>query len=82
MTFLELKSKTEAIGSFIADKNIYNEPILVFMEKSPEEVSALLGVVRSGNFYVALDIDMPEARRDAIIDITKAKLMIVDGHTK
>ena len=82
LTFLELKSKTEAIGSFIADKNIYNEPILVFMEKSPEEVSALLGVVRSGNIYVALDLDMPEARLDAIIDITKAKLMIVDGHTK
>ena len=82
LTFLELKSNTEAIGSFIADKNIYNEPILVFMEKSPEEVSALLGVVRSGNIYVALDLDMPEARLDAIIDITKAKLMIVDGHTK
>lgn len=82
LTFLELKSNTEAIGSFIADKNIYNEPILVFMEKSPEEVSALLGVVRSGNFYVALDLDMPEARLDAIIDITKAKFMIVDGHTK
>lgn len=82
LTFLELKSNTEAIGSFIADKNIYNEPILVFMEKSPEEVSALLGVVRSGNFYVALDIDMPEARLDAIMAITKAKLMIVDGHTK
>ena len=82
LTFLELKSKTEAIGSFIADKNIYNEPILVFMEKSPEEVSALLGVVRSGNFYVALDIDMPETRLDAIMAITKAKLMIVDGHTK
>ena len=82
LTFLELKSKTEAIGSFIADKNNYNEPILVFMEKSPEEVSALLGVVRSGNFYVALDIDMPETRLDAIMAITKAKLMIVDGHTK
>ena len=82
LTFLELKSKTEAIGSFIADKNIYNEPILVFMEKSPEEVSALFGVVRSGNFYVALDLDMPETRLDAIIDITKAKLMIVDRNTK
>ena len=82
LTFLELKSNTEAIGSFIADKNIYNESILVFMEKSPEEVSALLGVVRSGNFYVALDLDMPETRLDAIIDITKAKLMIVDEHTR
>ena len=82
LTFLELKSKTDAIGSFIADKNIYNEPILVFMEKSPEEVSALLGVVRSGNFYVAIDLDMPEARLNAIIDITKAKLMIVDRNTR
>lgn len=82
LTFLELKSKTEAIGSFIADKNIYNEPILVFMEKSPEEVSALLGVVHSGNYYVALDLDMPEARLDATMAITQAKLMIVDGHTK
>ena len=82
LTFLELKSNTEAIGSFIADKNIYNEPILVFMEKSPEEVSALLGVVRSGNFYVAIDLDMPEARLNAIIDITKAKLMIVDRNTR
>lgn len=82
LTFLELKSNTEAIGSFIASKYIYNEPILVFMEKSPEEVSALLGVVRSGNFYVALDLDMSEARLDAIMAITKAKLMIVDGHTK
>ena len=82
LTFLELKSNTEAIGSFIADKNIYNEPILVFMEKSPEEVSALLGVVRSGNFYVALDLDMSEARLDAIMAITKAKLIIVDGHTR
>ena len=82
LTFLELKSKTEAIGSFIASKYIYNEPILVFMEKSPEEVSALLGVVRSGNFYVALDLDMSEARLDAIMAITKAKLMIVDEHTK
>lgn len=82
MTFLELKSKTEAIGSFIASKYIYHEPILVFMEKSPEEVSALLGVVRSGNFYVAIDLDMSEARLDAIMAITKAKLMIVDEHTK
>ena len=82
LTFLELKSKTEAIGSFIASKYIYHEPILVFMEKSPEEVSALLGVVRSGNFYVAIDLDMSEARLDAIMAITKAKLMIVDEHTK
>ena len=81
-TFSELKSKTEIIGSFIADKNIYNEPVLIFMEKSPEEVSALLGVICSGNYYVALDLEMAETRLSHIIDITGAKLMICDKYTK
>ena len=82
LTFSELKSKTEIIGSFIANKNIYSEPVLVFMEKSPEEVSALLGVICSGNYYVALDLEMAETRLRHIIDITETKLMICDKHTK
>lgn len=82
LTFSELKSKSEIIGSFIADKNIYSEPVLVFMEKSPEEVSALLGVICSGNYYVALDLEMAETRLRHIIDITETKLMICDKHTK
>ena len=82
LTFSELKSKTEIIGSFIADKNIYNEPVLIFMEKSPEEVSALLGAICSGNYYVALDLEMAKTRLSHIIDITESKLMICDKHTK
>ena len=82
LTFSELKSKTEIIGSFIANKNIYSEPVLVFMEKSPEEVSALLGVICSGNYYVALDLETAETRLRHIIDITRARLMICDKHTK
>lgn len=81
-TFSELKSKSEIIGSFIANKNIYSEPVLVFMEKSPEEVSALLGVICSGNYYVALDLETAETRLRHIIDITESKLMICDKHTK
>ena len=81
-TFSELKSKTEIIGSFIANKNIYNEPVLIFMEKSPKEVSALLGVICSGNYYVTLDIEMAKTRLNHIIDITESKLMICDKHTK
>ena len=82
LTFSELKSKTEIIGSFIANKNIYSEPVLVFMEKSPEEISALLGVICSGNYYVALDLEMAKTRLNHIIDITESKLMICDKHTK
>lgn len=82
LTFSELKSKSEIIGSFIANKNIYSEPVIVFMEKSPEEVSALQGVICSGNYYVALDLEMTDTRLSHIIEITESKLMICDKHTK
>lgn len=82
LTFSKLKEKSEIIASFIADKAIYNEPVLVFMEKSPEEAAAFLGIIRSGNYHVALDIEMAENRLSHIINITKSKIMICDKHTE
>lgn len=82
ISFSGLKHHSEVIGSFIANKNIYSEPILIFMEKSPEEVSAFLGVIASGNFYVALDLEMPQSRLSHIFSITEAGLMICDKYTE
>lgn len=82
LTFLELKTESERIGSFIAGENLYGEPILVFMEKSPEEVAVFLGIIRSGNYHVALDLEMAETRLRHIINISEAKIMICDDYTK
>ena len=62
LTFKELKDSADTIAGFIIDKEIYKEPVLVFMEKSPEEAAAFLGVIESGNCHVAMDLEMADGR--------------------
>ena len=82
LTFKELKDRADIIATFISKKDIYKEPVLVFMEKSPEEISAFLGIIESGNYHVAMDLEMAEKRLLHIIKTTDARLMICDSFTK
>lgn len=82
LTFRELKDRADTVASFVSEKEIYKEPILVFMEKSPEEASAFLGIIESGNYHVAMDLEMADGRLNHIMKTTDAKLMICDSFTK
>ena len=82
LTFKELKDSADTIAGFIIDKEIYKEPVLVFMEKSPEEAAAFLGVIESGNCHVAMDLEMADGRLSYIMKMADAKLMICDSFTK
>ena len=82
LTFKELKDSADTIAGFIIDKEIYKEPVLVFMEKSPEEAAAFLGVIESGNCHVAMDLEMADGRLSYIMKMADAKIMICDSFTK
>lgn len=76
MTFSELSHNARAIGSAVAKTGCYKEPIIVFMDKSPETVAAFMGVIYSGNFYVPIDEEMPKSRIDLIIKGLSPKQII------
>lgn len=76
MTFGELYQNARAIGTALAKKECYKEPIIVFMDKSPETVAAFMGVIYSGNYYVPIDEEMPKSRIDLIISGLKPKQII------
>jgi amino acid adenylation domain-containing protein len=48
----------------------------VLLERTPDLVAALLGVLRSGSFYVPLDPAYPEARTTFILEDSGARLMV------
>lgn len=81
LTFNKLKKETEKTALFLSERGFFKEPILVFMEKSPEEIATLLGIIRSGNYHVAIDSVMPVSRLKFIINLTEAKLIICDETT-
>jgi len=60
--FRDVYHDSRAIGSFLHEKGIYREPVIVFMKKSPMAVVAFFGAVYGGDFYVPLDEEMPQYR--------------------
>lgn len=82
LTFFALKKRSEGIATFLSDKKVKKEPVLVFMEKSPEEVAVFLGIIKAGNYHVAMDLEMADGRLSHIMEITAAKIMICDRFTE
>lgn len=70
ITFRELDSSARAVATAIkatVGKEIVNNPIVVYMEKSVDVIVSFLGILYSGNFYCPIDIKMPQERRDRIL---------------
>lgn len=62
LTWAQVKSRAQRIGSRLAQLIAGQSPVLILMEKSAECVCAMLGAVYAGCFYTPLDSSMPEAR--------------------
>ncbi len=81
LTFAEVFHDSRAIGSYMAKKGYYKEPVVVFMEKHPKMIAAFFGCVYGGNFYVPIDAEMPAFRIELIFDNLKPRVMICDEAT-
>ncbi len=77
-SYNELLSQSEKIGTCLLKPGRRNRPIAVYIERSPKCVSALLGVIASGNFYVILDTYMPLARVRSIFETLNPAAVITD----
>ncbi len=78
LTFSELNALSVRIGSFLAGKGLFRQPVAILMEKSPEEVSAFFGTWQAGCFYVPLDAEMPKLRMLKIMEHVAPKALIYD----
>ena len=81
LTFRELHRASRGVGTFLHRRGIYRRPVVIFMEKSPQEVAAFFGTVAGGCFYVPIVAEMPAGRIQMILDNVKSPLVICDAHT-
>ncbi|MCI8800066.1 amino acid adenylation domain-containing protein [Acetatifactor muris] len=81
LTFGEVYGQSRAIGTFLSDSGVYREPVVIFMNRHPKMVAAFFGVICGGNYYVPIDVEMPESRIRLILENVKAKVMICDAGT-
>lgn len=81
LTFQDVYDQNRAVASFLMEKGLYKEPVVVFMNKHPKTITAFFGVINSGNFYVPIDEEMPRIRIDLILDNLKPRAIICDAQT-
>ena len=79
LTFNELNINSEKVAisilNFFED---YRKPIPVYVPKSRWSVVSFLGIMKSGNFYVPLDIKSPVERTLKILEALKSECIITD----
>lgn len=81
LTFREVYEQSRSIGSFLCKKGVYKKPVVVFMKKSPQEITAFLGIITGGCFYLPIDEEMPRDRIQLIMNNVKSPFMICDETT-
>lgn len=81
LTFSELRSKAQAVGSYILAKSISNRAVAVYMQQSANSVLSMFSVIYSGNFYVVIDKDMPADRIEMIFAKVSPAMIICDAST-
>ena len=81
LTFKQLDDAIDRIGTFVLSEGIRKSPVVVFMEKSPEEVASFFGIIRAGSYYVPIDAEMPAVRIHLILENVKSPLLICDDST-
>ena len=81
LTFKEVYDQSRSVGTFLHRNGIYKEPVIIFMEKHPKTIAAFYGVIAGGNYYIPIDVEMPQNRIGLILENVKSKVMICNDDT-
>lgn len=81
LTFGEVYAQSRSVGSFLHQCGVYREPVIIFMEKRPKTIAAFFGVIFGGNYYIPIDVEMPENRIRLILENTGSRMMICSTDT-
>ncbi|MBE6051736.1 MAG: amino acid adenylation domain-containing protein [Clostridium sp.] len=83
LTYKELNSLSNNVAKWIKDiSNKEQEKIAIVMEKGYEQIVAALGVLKSNNIYVPIDINMPVARKQIIFEESNINIILTQSKYK
>jgi amino acid adenylation domain-containing protein len=78
-TYAELDQRSNVLAAQILDRMGKNsEPVVLLMEHDATLLAAILGVLKAGKIYLALDPGNPAERLSAMIADSRARLFLAD----
>ncbi|OOM76970.1 plipastatin synthase subunit C [Clostridium puniceum] len=78
ITYLEFENMSNKVANFLINNNVKKKEIVaVKMKKSPEMLSAMMGILKAGCSYLPIDINCPNERLQLIQQDSGFEKMIV-----
>jgi amino acid adenylation domain-containing protein len=80
-SYAELDARSTRIATRILERAKDNsETVAILMEHGPLLIAAILGALKAGKIYLALDSSDPVARLSAMLNDSGARLILTDGN--
>ena len=78
ITYSDFNDRCKRVGSFLGSRSFFNEPIIIFMDKGIDTLTAFFGAVYAGCFYSLVNPELPNNRISAIKEVLKSRVVITD----
>ncbi|MEU9191158.1 amino acid adenylation domain-containing protein [Streptomyces sp. NPDC048484] len=83
LTYGALNARANRLAHRLAAEGIGREDVVgLYLERGPETVVTMLGILKAGAAYLPLDVDHPEQRLRHMLDDSGAALLITDTRSK
>lgn len=79
LTFRELDRQSDCVASHLSHLQLRGRQVGVAMSRSPEWISVMFGIWKSGAAYVPLDLGNPQERLDFMVGNCEAALVVTDS---
>ena len=78
ITYSDLNRYSKIVGTYYAEKEWFNKPIIIFMDKGIDALISFFGTAYAGCFYSLVNPELPESRIIHIKETLNTKYVITD----
>lgn len=83
LTYRELNERANQIAHLLRSRGVEPEqPVALYLDRTPAMVTAILGVLKAGAPYVPIDLSYPKDRAQFMMEDTGARVLITEERLK
>ncbi len=80
LTYRELDERSDGIAAFLVEKGVKKgDVVALYVRRSPEMITAIYGILKTGALYLPLDETYPKERCAFVLTDSGAKAVLSDG---
>jgi amino acid adenylation domain-containing protein len=80
LSYRALNRRSNRLAYYLRSKHISTDSLVgIMLERSPEMIVAILGILKAGSAYLPIDPDIPDNRVNAMLDDAQISLLLTEN---